>query len=220
MNKRLKPSDITTKEYIIKSNFEYSVPLGDTTQAGGYYYYYAYGSGNVCYAWHTDRIECLNSLPGYHYYTGWQCGLYFSGLCKLIRRGFMRFPLPDITRHTKIESCTLLVNPGASTQGEDSFVDIYVEQSDTGSAPTDEVELNSLSLGSSVAWTVPNFSPYRWYRSPELKSIVQPVIDRSGWVSNGHITIVCRCDGISRNGRSWMGADSEYRPKIELTVRV
>lgn len=219
MTRNLSPSNISIEQYTIKADFEYQVPQ-DTSQAAGYYYYYDYSSGNLCYAWETDRLAAMKSLPGYTYYTGWQCGLYFSGSCDLHKRGFTRFPLTNITRHTQISNFTMLVNSGPSSQTSENHIYIYAEQSDTGSAPTDEVELNNLVLGDYVEWEAPNFAPDQWYETPNLSSIVQPVIDRPGWVDYGHITIVFKCPVTSRYVRSWLGASYTNRPKINLTVEV
>lgn len=216
----IQPSNITTAEYIIKANFEYQVPQ-DTTQAGGYNYYYDSSSGNLCYEWDTDKLGAFHSLPGYTYFSGWRCGLQFNGLCNLHKRGFTRFPLTDILQGTEISNFTMSVSADGSMTHL-SEIQIYVEQSDTGSTPTDNLELDALSLGSPITWTPPNFAPSTWYTTPDLSSLVQTVIDRPGWVDNGHITIVFRCDGISRYIRSWFGASYEagYRPKVNLTVTV
>jgi len=65
---------------------------------------------------------------------------------------------------------------------------IYFEAADSPAAPISNTDLNGRSVGSSVGWT-PGGGISQWFSSPELKTILQAIINRAGWASGNALQI-------------------------------
>lgn len=90
----------------------------------------------------------------------------------------------------------------------DCNVNIYFENADAGVAATSEAEGNALVLTNAIAWSeIEAFTYGEWYNSPELKTILQTIIDRSGFASGNDIQVVIKdnssTENAYRDARAW-----------------
>jgi hypothetical protein len=95
---------------------------------------------------------------------------------------------------------------------------VYFESADSPAAPTSSGDLTGRSIGTGVDWT-PGSGTSVWFNSPELKTILQTVINRTGWASGNALQIHFRdynCgDG---NWKYWCDADTNVAYACKLDV--
>lgn len=74
-------------------------------------------------------------------------------------------------------------------------VKLYFTDSANPSHPTGRVQAQALSLTAGVSWTpISGFVTGSWYEGPDLKDILQTIVDKSTWASGNHLQLVCRDD--------------------------
>jgi len=77
--------------------------------------------------------------------------------------------------------------------GVDVDADIHFVDEDDPNPPTDKSDLEGRLLTDYVEWkTIQDWYDNVTYRTPNLKDILQPIIDRSGWVSGNKVMAVLK----------------------------
>jgi hypothetical protein len=106
-------------------------------------------------------------------------------------RGFLRFINITVPKDATILKCILHFT-GSRFFSVAYLPVIYFENSDNAIAPTTVGELLGLSLTTeNVAWEVALVNVYPvWNESPELKGILQVIVNKPGWVSGNAVQIV------------------------------
>ncbi len=105
----------------------------------------------------------------------------------------MRFQNIIIPQNATIDSAFILIYAHDDKYAEDTAkITIYADASDN--APTfteDSLITDRTATSSTVKWVV-NEDWSRWteYSSPDLKTIVQEIVDRSGWASGNSIAFI------------------------------
>ena len=96
---------------------------------------------------------------------------------------------------------------------------VYAEYVDDGSRPTSGEEIDALSLTTSKAiYTMPAAAGYTWFPRLDVTTIVQAIVDRSGWQEDNAITFVMT-NGVYGYWRQWANASvAEYAPKLFIEV--
>ncbi len=128
---------------------------------------------------------------------------------------YVRLKNITLERGEIINSCRLKVRESYSGQGGGSPVksNIYlVDQDNVFTLPSTEAEFDALPLTSAVAWD--NIEDWNGlggevHYSPDLSTILQTVVNRSGWQSGNDVLLVIRDNGTGVSGcwRSFFSAE-------------
>lgn len=112
-------------------------------------------------------------------------GRYYGYNCFL----FLRFTNIIIPRGNIINSAKLQVKSNSTLSTDCSnIIRIRTENVDNATSPTSMPIINTPTIAS-VNWNPESWSGASWYDSPDIKTIIQEVINRSGWVSGNSIRI-------------------------------
>ena len=105
-----------------------------------------------------------------------------------------------------------------STSTDDADVDICGEDVDSAPAYNSGLHLTSRTKTSaSVTWTQTGLG-IGWKTSPELKTIIQELVDRPGWSSGNYIGLMFfGRSGYSLRYYSFDQAGNEHGPKLDIT---
>ena len=142
---------------------------------------------DMAHAWYDD-IEWVMQIGDYDYYIGYESALSYKG-------GFgLRF------RNTSIPSGSLITNAYLSVKADESLSNDDVNSRITGNKEVYAAPFTYLpdyqsrrgtvvggaddtkTTTAQVDWnTVPHFVSGTWYDSPEIKTIIQEIINQSGW---------------------------------------
>lgn len=80
-------------------------------------------------------------------------------------------------------------------------VNLHFTAADNPSHPAGAAAAEALSLTAAVAWNaVPAWTGGVDYTGPDIKTILQAIVDRSGWVSGNRLQLVCRDNASSVGG--------------------
>jgi hypothetical protein len=104
---------------------------------------------------------------------------------------FFRFTNITVPQSATITACTITLT-AKSTRSDTPEVNCYFNASDNAVAPTTYAEAEALSLSGSVAWSVTGWNSGTGYATPELKTILQEIVDRSGWSSGNAVMLVIK----------------------------
>lgn len=130
---------------------------------------------------------------------------------------FMRFPNVTIPAGSTILSAYLRFTAYQDNTETACSVNIYFNDVDDAVAPTDGEECGDLVLGSPVAWSsIPTWTSGGKYNSADISSILQTVINRSGWASGQAVMAVIHNNG-SDIGATRRALNNEETP-VELHV--
>ena len=97
---------------------------------------------------------------------------------------------------------------------------ISAEDVDSSSAPTTASDVIDATLTTaSGTWTVASMSASTWYDSPELKTVIQEIVDRSGWASDNNITMIMHSNSVGDWYVRWWSRNkgTSYAPKLVVT---
>lgn len=142
-----------------------------------------------------------------------------------IKHLFFRFPNITIPPSSSITSAKLVVTTYAARWGN-VYSNLYANDvDDIVSTPVDNTAFYALALTSAVvAW---DFNSSDWstggeqHDSPEIKTIIQPVISRGDWASGNALMLVWKDDG-SATGSYAMISMIDYlsgaqKPELHIT---
>ena len=122
-----------------------------------------------------------------------------AGLFGMDYNSFFRFVSVAVAQGLTITSCILKVKCHVTSSVAIS-VNIYFVNADNPAAPISYVECGALSLTDAIAWSISTgWTAGVQYESPELKTILQPVIDRGGFASGNSIIAVIKDNGSVAN---------------------
>ena len=109
---------------------------------------------------------------------------------------FLRFPSVAIAAGSTITTAILTMVPFSDRTNTVCNVNCYFNDVDNAVAPTTYSEGDGLSLTSAVAWdAIPALTAWTPYDAPELKTILQNVIDRGGWATGQAVMVVLKDNG-------------------------
>jgi len=110
-----------------------------------------------------------------------------------IMTAFLRFQNVSIPKSARIDSAYLFIYAHEDESAE-SRINIYGENIDNSPAFTENEAFNNRSLTTSmVEWNITeNWTMWEQYKSPNLKSIIQQLVNRTGWTSGNAITLFFR----------------------------
>ena len=133
---------------------------------------------------------------------------------------FIRFPNVTIPQGSTITSAIVKFNAGGSDSGTGCNINCYFNNVDNAVAPTSAIAGVNLAVTGAVAWNnIESWTHDSTYYSPELKTILQTVINRPGWVSGNALQIVFKNNGSStsrlRKPHSW--DNGSVIPELSIT---
>lgn len=143
----------------------------------------------------------------------------------------MRFTGIAIPQGATITNATLSVWSvgnwaGTPALNEYNYNDFGVEQADNPGQITNYSTGNSrrTNVGSVVRWVVPRIAGNSQSTSPDLSSIIQPIVNRPGWASGNAMVFFGAASEDSMSAAASPAAQSnghnagiEYRPLLEIT---
>lgn len=136
-------------------------------------------------------------------------------------RAFWRFEVP-IYPSAGIESAYLNI---VAANDNTSPVDIimFFDWQDNPTAPSgysDFISRQGNPMGSSVTWTVPSFVANNVYTSPNLRTMLQEIVTRPGWVYNNKVVLITSGSGVSGSRLSYTYDLSGAVSAANLTIAV
>ena len=129
-----------------------------------------------------------------YFYSGAGSGLSFGDLSNQDTNSFIRFVNVTIPQGATIIEAKLVLNARDSQSANTCNVRISANDVDDSVAPTDTAGFNALVLTTAKvdwnalgAWTEDSD-----YDSPEIKTIIQEIVDRGSWASGNALTILIK----------------------------
>jgi len=123
-------------------------------------------------------------------------GIYFYiGLSGTYRSIWVRFPNVTIPQGATITTCLFKLT---SQQGNAGTVEwnAYFNDHDDAVSPSSKADYDSKDVTTAVAWdTSTTWVDETQYDSPELKTILQTVVDRAGFASGQAVMVLLQDDG-------------------------
>jgi hypothetical protein len=100
------------------------------------------------------------------------------------RHMFSRFSNVTIPQGATILSSKIQYKADGNYSNTSCITRIYLNNVDNASAPTSAVDANAKTLTTGyVDWTIGTWATNTWYDSPDIKDIVQAIVNRIGWAS-------------------------------------
>ena len=131
-----------------------------------------------------------------------------------------RFVAVTVPYGSEIVSASLKLY-GSGVASIEPLLKIYAEDADNAVAPVDFAGYNNLVLTTAAVDWDPTAQAVEIIPSPDLKTVIQEVIDRYGWASGNALQIVVRNDGGSDEELVTYDFDRYeitglYRPSLEI----
>lgn len=119
-----------------------------------------------------------------------------------IAHSFARFLSVTIPKDSTILTAVLNVTASSTQSTTTVNGNIYADAADNSTQITSYSDFNGRSLTSAVAWTnIPAETLNTAYDSPDITSIIQAIVNRSGWVSGNAIQLLIK-DNSSTSART------------------
>lgn len=136
--------------------------------------------------------------------------------------GGMRFTGIDLIQGINIDAAYLKVCARYSNAGQEVNSKIEGEDADNATTFSDMADFMGRTRTSSMVYwdNIEAFTTPYWYTSPDIKTIVQEIVDRSGWASGNNIVLFWQdFDDRSTDIRTTYDYDlaSSLAPKLEVT---
>jgi hypothetical protein len=132
---------------------------------------------------------------------------------------FIRFPSVAIPAGAVIHSASITIKSLSSRSGT-MVNDIYFNDENDAAAPTNWSTANGkVKTAATVQWTAGTWVNGTQYTTPDLKDIIQEVVDRPGWASgNAMMALILDNESLSSDWRSVVGYDSDptYAPTLNV----
>ena len=173
------------QDVVVSPNIEYTLTFWtyNTSDYSGSGSFSPSVSGDT--GWFRDTIQDEGSSP-----------IYFGNTSGNSIHSFMRFTDVTIQQGATINSAYITFTPSGSSMTSSCNVNVYFNNTANPVAPTDYYEAVALSLTSAVSWSnVMLWSTGYTYDSPELKTILQGIIDGGSWDYDKAVMAVVKDNG-------------------------
>jgi len=121
------------------------------------------------------------------------------------RNTFLRFAAVTIPADATITECFVRFTAYCAANNTTVRLNCYFNNHDNAVAPADATAYGTLSLTAAISWdSLAAWADGTQYDTPELKTILQTVIDRDGWAEDQAVMVVINNDdgGQQRKPRS------------------
>jgi hypothetical protein len=133
---------------------------------------------------------------------------------------FLRFTGIGIGNSATVDSAYVSLR-ATGDGGNTVNLNVYFNDADNATAPTDTSGYNGKAVTGAVAWnSLPTFSSGTRYTSPELKTIAQTVVNRAGWSAGNAMMVLIKNNGSTSNKYKSVSdyhADSTYAAILYMT---
>ena len=132
---------------------------------------------------------------------------------------WMLFENVTIPQGSIIDEAILSYRSSHSGIGSDVHSEVYAEDINSASVPTSFSNWGDKSRTTAYAsWTLSTWTVDSWFNSPDIKAVIQEIVDRVGWVSGNDILILH--DSIE-TGNNFKGIydyedNSAYAAKLDI----
>ena len=138
-------------------------------------------------------------------------------------RPFFHFTSVAIPVGSTITAATFSVRHVSS--GSSSYsgktLDVSAEDADSPARPANaSAGIDATLTSANVTWTLGDMTNGTWYDSPDVTTVIQELVDRSGWASGNDINIFLHDASTGGNWNArWYAHDqgSGYEPKLVIT---
>jgi len=165
-------------------------------------------SGTVCgtfFLWDGGGLDTSAACLGF-------VGTHAAG-------SFVRFPALYVPKGATILSAIPKWKSMYDSDTDVVNVNLHFNNADNPEAPTGVGQANALALTDVVPWNaVSHWVSNNIYEGPDLKVILQAIIDRDGWVSGNSVQLVARDNASTWGAASRYGAGNRYFD-IQVTYR-
>ncbi len=145
-------------------------------------------STDDCYVTEEDSAIDLTG-------TGITLG-YYASTAKNYHGGF-RFQTINIAQGAQIISAHLKIKCGSAQFGAVELK-IYGEDADDSATFSTYADFAGRSLTTAcIDWDISPVYEGQWYTSPDIKSIIQEIVDRAGWAANNALSLIVKNDYTS-----------------------
>lgn len=140
---------------------------------------------------HTDGSSFINHASN---------SLEIGDMAGSVRHMFVCVPDIAIIPGSTINSAFFRFTANGLANGVSCFFKVYMNDIDDASAPFNYAAFNALALtgyiamGGGASWTDGNT-----YDTPEIKTLVQTVVDRPGWVSGNKMQLIIKNNSSDNN---------------------
>jgi len=152
----------------------------DVGYRGWGYIFTAYGE-----AWANSAITWAGYIQDDHGYGYKTEAAYETSI---------RFPNVTITQGAEISAATLSIKQDATAYGTQATMHVQAFDEDNSAIPTSFANFGAKARTSaSVTWTEGSLSAGVTYTSPDIKTVIQEIVNRGGW-SSGNALQICLSD--------------------------
>ena len=105
---------------------------------------------------------------------------------------FLRFTTVDIPQGSTISSAKIQMKySGFQSNSVGETIKISAEYVDDATAPTNTSDvINATLTTANATWTIPSMTTNVYYDSQDITSVIQEIVNRSGWTANNDINII------------------------------
>lgn len=133
----------------------------------------------------------------------------------------VRFPNVTIPKDATISSAIIRFVSGGNKSATTVNVNNYFNNVDDASAPTSLEEGEALALTEAIAWNnISGWVTDSTYDSPNLASILQPIINRAGWGSGNALQVIIKDNGSTSEAQRYAKSynySPATRPELHIT---
>lgn len=174
----------------------------------------------------SDADDAFQMYEGYDfgYYTGMITNTAGNISGGTEGRLFNRYNNISIPKNAIIESAYLKVRAGRFGQEGPVQQLICANAVDNAVIPTEgqyslaTAIMNNITTAT-VIWEYPEMIDYTWYVSPDIKSVVQEIVNRAGWVENNSLMIMTKeTEVFTGNNREIRSYRDEPLNAIQLVI--
>jgi hypothetical protein len=134
--------------------------------------------------------------------------------------GFFLFKSINVPKNATIISAKIRYRSSAALSGVTCSTRIYFDAADNPSTISSVSDYTGRTKTSQyVDWTIPAWSADTWYDSPNISSIVQEIVNRTGWASGNNMLVLHTNNGASTSAYRQVDAyDITYTVAAELVI--
>lgn len=157
----------------------------------------------------------VNAMPPSFFWGGDNYAAFGCALGGQDITGVIRFPNINIPKDATITEAYVKFTCYAVIAGTPVNVNVYFNDIDNAVAPTNYAEIDALDLTTEIAWNaIPVWADGTQYDTPDIKTILQSIVDRAGWASGNALMVVVKNNG-STSGRYRRFSTIEHLAGVE-----
>jgi type IV pilus assembly protein PilY1 len=136
----------------------------------------------------------------------------------------LRFLNMEIPQGANIRSATVSFMPSSSgvSASNNRPLQLKISVADSDNAPElnhdgAAVSVDWGSAGDSISWDPGQWTEFKFYKTPNLASLIQDIVNRGGWESGNSIGLIFELEGDSKNWRFFNHTDVGITPTLDVS---